>query len=110
MPHPEDHSFQCLLVPEDGHVRVCPSGELDIASVPILERQMRDALAGGAKQLLVDLRGLDFIDSTGLTLLVRWSQASANDGFDLALVRGEPRVQRLFTLTGLESVFSFAEE
>jgi anti-sigma B factor antagonist len=103
-------TFRCELIREDGHVRVAPHGELDLSTVPILDRRLREALDSGVRRVLVDLRELEFMDSTALTLLVRWSRASADDGFDLALVRGDPRVHRLFTLTGLESVFAFAEE
>jgi anti-sigma B factor antagonist len=91
-------------------VRVCPHGELDLSTVPLLEQRMREARDGGGRQLVVDLRGLEFLDSTGLTLLVRWGRDAAADGFDLALVRGKPRIHRLFELTRLESIFAFAEE
>jgi anti-anti-sigma factor len=102
--------FTCELFPEDGRVRLCPRGELDISTVPVVDQRLRDALDGGARRLVVDLRELDFMDSTALTLLVRWARGSAQDGYDLALIRGEPRVHRLFELTGLESVFAFAED
>ena len=55
----------------------------------------------------MDLRGLSFMDSTGLTLLTRWHNASRRDGFDFALVQGDERIARLFTLTGLHEYFTF---
>jgi anti-anti-sigma factor len=102
--------FQCELLHEDGRVRVRPRGELDISTVPILEGRLRDALGGGGRQLVVDLRELEFMDSTGLTLLVRWARGAAHDGYDLALIRGEPRVHRLFEITGLDATFVFADD
>jgi anti-anti-sigma factor len=99
--------FRCELVPEEGRVLVRLAGELDMSTVPILEARLREALGGGARRLVVDLRGLDFMDSTGLTLLVRWGLGAEQDGYDLALVRGEDRVHRLFELTGLDSRFTF---
>lgn len=101
-------SFRCEIVPEDGRVLVRLGGELDMSTVPILEARLREALDGGGRRLVVDLRGLDFIDSTGLTLLVRWGRGAEQDGYELALVRGEARVHRLFELTGLDSRFTFA--
>jgi anti-sigma B factor antagonist len=101
--------FRCELVPDDGRLLVRLAGELDISTAPILERRLREALDGGGRRLVVDLRGLDFLDSTGLTLLVRWGRGAEQDGYDLALVRGGPRVHRLFELTGLDEVFAFAD-
>ena len=72
-----------------------------------VERLLRQALDDGARRIVVDLRGLSFMDSTGITLLTRWNNASARDGFDLALVQGHERIARLFTLTGLDEYFTF---
>jgi anti-anti-sigma factor len=102
--------FRCDIVPDDGRVLVRLAGELDMSTVPILEERLRDALAHGGRRLVVDLRGLDFMDSTGLTLLVRWGRGAEQDGYELELVRGEPRVHRLFELTGLDSRFTFTSE
>jgi anti-sigma B factor antagonist len=99
--------FRCELVPENGRTLVRLGGELDMSTVPLLEERLREALAGGGRRLVVDLRGLDFMDSTGLTLLMRWGLGAAQDGYELALVRGEDRVHRLFEITGLDSRFTF---
>jgi anti-anti-sigma factor len=109
MPRTAPPPFRCEVVPDDGRVLVRLAGELDISTAPILERHLHEALGGG-RRLVVDLRGLDFMDSTGLTLLVRWGRGAEQDGYQLALVRGDPRVHRLFELTGLDGVFSFTEE
>jgi anti-anti-sigma factor len=91
-------------------VRVAPRGELDISTVPRFERRLSEALDGGARRLVIDLRELEFMDSTGLTVLVRWGRRATQDGYEIALVRGEPRVHRLFEITGLDSQFTFAED
>jgi anti-anti-sigma factor len=101
--------FRCEIVPEDGRVLVRLAGELDLSTAPLVEERLREALSRGGRQLVVDLRDLDFMDSTGLTLLVRWARGAERDGYDLALVRGEPRVHRLFELTGLDSAFTFTD-
>ena len=99
--------FRCELVPSDGRVLIRLAGELDINTVETLEACLREARDGGSRRIVVDLRGLDFMDSTGLTLLVRWGRGAEQHGYELALVRGEPRVHRLFELTGLDSQFTF---
>jgi anti-sigma B factor antagonist len=101
--------FRCQTVQDGSTVRLRPAGELDLSSVPQLEQSLRAALEGGAKHVVIDLRGLEFMDSTGLTLLMRWQRESRRDGFELALVRGDERIHRLFELTAMEPLFTFVE-
>jgi anti-sigma B factor antagonist len=90
----------------DGEVRVAPSGELDMSTVPELDSSLTEVCESG-RRLIVDLRGLEFMDSTGLSLLTRWSVAANRDGFSLALVAGNERIQRLFEITHLVTHFDF---
>jgi anti-sigma B factor antagonist len=108
--HTLPEPFRCELVPQqDGRVLVRLSGELDLSTVPILDRRLREALDDGGRRLVIDLRGLEFMDSTGLTMLLRWGRGAQQDGYELELVRGDARVHRLFELTGLDAVFAFAD-
>src|SRR6201999_393124 len=62
-PVPPDYvpkPFHCDVAHLDGAVRLSPRGDLDMGSVPILEERLRSALNGGGKQLVIDLRGLEF--------------------------------------------------
>jgi anti-sigma B factor antagonist len=101
--------FTCEVARDDGTARVRPVGELDISTAPVLEDQIRHAHSDGARHVVVDLRGLDFMDSTGLTLLARWSVGAAQDGYTFTLVPGSDRIQRLFSLTGLDEVLTFVD-
>jgi anti-sigma B factor antagonist len=101
-------SFSCNLVDAGSGVgRVELSGELDIATAPQLEQRLNEALSTGCRRVVVDLRGLSFIDSTGLVLLARWNLASRQDGFRLSLVQGDDRIRRVFELTGLAPEFAY---
>jgi anti-sigma B factor antagonist len=102
--------FHCDVAQSGATVRLSPRGELDMSSVPILEAKLREALESGGRRLVVDLRGLEFMDSTGLTLLTRWGREAERDGYDLALVRGDDRVHRLFELTTMVRFFTFLED
>jgi anti-sigma B factor antagonist len=82
-------------------VRLALSGELDIVSTPVLEKTMAELSASDAELVVVDLRGLQFMDSTGLHLLIQAQQQAHDLGRRFALVRGPDQVQRLFDLTGL---------
>lgn len=103
--------FYCRVEPDGaGTARLRPTGELDMGTAPVLHTHLTEARAAGSKRLIVDLSDLDFMDSTGLTLLTRWSLEAANDGFNLALIPGDDRIQRLFELTGLTTHFHFVDE
>jgi anti-sigma B factor antagonist len=99
--------FRCSTARHDGTALLRPAGELDLSSVPQLEASLKAALEAGARSLVVDLRGLEFVDSTGLTLLMRWQRESRRGDFSLALVRGDDRIHRLFELTSMDSLFTF---
>ena len=77
-------------------------GELDLASSPALEGELENVLQSNADTVILDLRELDFMDSTGLSVLVRAHQAAQEADRKLYLVRGPHQVQRLLTLTGLQ--------
>ena len=77
------------------------SGELDLASSPALEEELERVAQSDAQVVVVDLRNLEFMDSTGLSVLVRAHQRAEENGRRLGLVNGSQQVQRLLTLTGV---------
>ena len=85
---------------------VQPHGELDLATVETL----RAALDGieNAGRLVLDLRGLTFIDSAGLHLLVALHQRAQRDGFQLTLVAPVAPADRAIQLSGLDQELPFA--
>jgi anti-sigma B factor antagonist len=77
------------------------SGELDLASSPALEEELERVAQSDAQLVVVDLRSLEFMDSTGLSVLVRAHQRAEENGRRLGLINGSQQVQRLLTLTGV---------
>ncbi|MGI8713250.1 MAG: STAS domain-containing protein [Solirubrobacteraceae bacterium] len=80
---------------------IAVAGELDLASGPELEAQLHEISPSDTELVIVDLRELDFMDSTGLSIIVRAHQRLTGEGCELGLVRGSPQVQRLLDLTGV---------
>jgi anti-sigma B factor antagonist len=78
---------------------IAVSGELDLASSPALQEEMDRA--SDSDMMIIDLRELDFMDSTGLSVLVRAHQRAEEQGRRLAMVKGPQQVQRLLSLTGV---------
>lgn len=80
---------------------IAVAGELDLASGPELEAELERVAGPDTRLLVIDLSGLDFMDSTGLSIIVRAHQRLGGQGCELGLVRGSPQVQRLLDLTGV---------
>jgi anti-sigma B factor antagonist len=80
---------------------IAVSGELDLASSPALQEELDRVASSDTELLIIDLRELDFMDSTGLSVLVRAHQRSEEQGRRLAMVRGPQQVSRLLSLTGV---------
>jgi anti-anti-sigma factor len=81
-------------------------GELDLSTAPELERALETALEEAGSQILVDLTHCEFMDSTGVALIVRsWQRHDAGAGNGgtgrLALCCPAPQVERLLEVTGL---------
>lgn len=85
------------------------SGELDLVSSPELEHALNHALDSDAELVAVDLRRLEFMDSTGLHLLVQAQQRAQETGRRLVLIRGSEQVQRLFDLTGVAEILTIVD-
>ncbi len=93
----------------DGTVSVALQGELDLASAPQLEQQLRAIESRRPQRLIVDLAGLAFIDSTGLRLLLQADERCGRSGCELVLRPGDPSVQRVFDVTGALDVLRFED-
>jgi anti-anti-sigma factor len=85
------------------------SGELDLESADRVEQELSALRAAGSSDLVLDLRGLTFMDSTGLRLVIRWHIAARGNGFRFAIVPGADVVQRVFRLTGMEGEVAVAD-
>jgi anti-anti-sigma factor len=72
-----------------------------MVSGPVLERALQALPEPDLELIIIDLRRLEFMDSTGLHLLVQAQQQAEESGRRLALVRGGDQVQRLLDLSGV---------
>jgi anti-sigma B factor antagonist len=93
--------FRVDVRQEKGGTVIAVSGELDLASSPAFEAELDRVFGSDEPVVILDLRQLDFMDSTGLSVLIRAHQTAENADRRLWLVKGPPQVQRLLTLTGV---------
>ena len=84
-------------------------GELDLASSPSVEREIRDR-ERHSEILILDLRHVGFIDSTGLRVITSADARARAAGRRLVLVRGSDPVQRVFRITRLDRQLEFVDE
>ncbi len=101
--------FRVDIAPDRDAVRVCPVGELDLATVGRVGAHLDELAAAGFKRVVLDLRGATFLDSTGLRLIVGAHRSSADDGWELAIVPGPDVVQRVFDIAGLTAHLPFVD-
>jgi anti-anti-sigma factor len=96
MPPP---SFDIASVQHGGDLFVTITGELDLIATSQLETVLNRQRP--KQTIVVDLTGLDFIDSSGIrAILLLWKRAQA-EGFDLRLTSSTPEVMKAFELVGL---------
>jgi len=80
-------------------------GEVDIETSPALEEQLRSVLDQGHPSLLVDLAGVTFLDSTGLSVLIGGLRRCQDLGGELHLISPRPNVRKVLEVTGLMDTF-----
>lgn len=85
------------------------SGELDLASAPVLERELERPDIESASMLVLDLDGLEFLDSTGLQVLLSTHRRATEQGQQFAITRGSPQVQRLLDITRVAERLTIVE-
>ncbi len=102
--------FTVTVVPDRREVVVIPAGDLDLATVDRLDREIRELRAVGFDHVVLDLRQLEFLDSSGLRLLLSLRNTAKRAGHRLELVPGVSPVQRVFELTATRSLFDWRED
>jgi anti-sigma B factor antagonist len=106
---PPPDVFSCEVSRNGSSAWVHPAGDLDLDTVHRVESALADLRREGCGNLVLDLRGLTFMDSTGLRLVIRWHTAAEDEGFRFAVVPGPEVVQRVFRLTGMDAHLMLAE-
>jgi anti-sigma B factor antagonist len=86
---------------ENDRVVLYLSGELDLASAPLLQQEIDSPVLAGAAMVVLDLQQLEFVDSTGLRVLLVAHERSRERGQEFAMTPGSQQVQRLLSITGV---------
>jgi anti-anti-sigma factor len=92
----------------DGALVVAPAGEIDIATAPLVREALEDA-GREASVVVMDFRQVDFMDTSGLQLLIQERRHAEESGRGFAVVRGPSRVQRLLDIAGLTPMLTLVD-
>lgn len=109
-PAPRESHFGVLTMTSsrDGDVhRICLSGELDLASAASVDQEITRVEDTDARTIVVDLSGLDWVDSTGVRLLLSAQARTRTRSHRLAVVRARNDVQRVFDVCGVSDILPF---
>jgi anti-sigma B factor antagonist len=86
------------------------AGELDLGTVPQLEAELEAAESSSAGAVVLDLRDLTFMDSSGLRVILLAAERARGNGRRFALVRGPDAVNRVFEVTGTDAHLEIVED
>ena len=100
-----EETFAISVRHAEGATVVAVHGEIDIATAPQLREHLAAAIAGGTP-VVADLLGVTFLDSTALGALIGGLRASREVDVPLRLVVADPRILKVFQITGLDTVFT----
>ena len=92
----------------DGYAILSVRGEVDVYTAPKFRERLIELVSEGKYRIVVDLEGVDFLDSTGLGVLVgglKRLRSKEEEGGDLVLVCTQTRILKVFEITGLTKVF-----
>jgi anti-sigma B factor antagonist len=94
----------------ESHTRLALRGELDISSAPVLEEALGRVEESEPALLVLDLRALEFMDSTGLRTVVSADQRARAQNRRVAIVRGPEAVDRIFNVTRLDERLELVDD
>jgi anti-anti-sigma factor len=90
---------------DDAHRVLAVDGELDITTAPVLEREVNRCAVDGTEEIVIDLRDVAFIDSSGLRSLVVAKRMCDRRHVKLSLRDPSAHARRILDLTGLNRLF-----
>ncbi len=107
--HPAGEDFRISVRDDAGAPVVVVEGEVDVATAPSLRDELYRLIENGATWVVVDLSGMDFIDSTGLGVFVGALKRAREGGGGVELRGLKPSARKVFEITGLDSAFTIAD-
>jgi anti-sigma B factor antagonist len=107
LPDPSTRAlFRVEVQPDRERVIVAPHGEIDISTVDTLRTRIEELEQSGFEHLLLDLRGVEFLDTTGLRLIIEQTRRT---DVEFGVIPGAAPVQRVFEISGMLDSLPFVD-
>jgi anti-sigma B factor antagonist len=106
---PQNQALNVSVTADDTVYLIEPRGELDLATAPALQTEIERAEASDAREIVLDMSGLDSIDSTGIWVLIRAARRSRMSGDRLRFLRGTGQIERVMVLCRLHERLPFKD-
>ena len=100
----EARGFEAEVTERDGEAVVAVRGEVDVYTSPQLRERLEGVIAAGSHRIVLDLSGTDFIDSTGIGVIVGALKRLRGEGGELIVRSPNRAAARAFEVTGLTKV------
>lgn len=97
--------FDIHVSANDGHAVVTVKGDVDLYTAPVLEQQLTELVDDGAREIVVDVADMTFMDTTGLSVLVTTFRRLQPHEGRMSLRSPRPSVRKTLEITGLDAVF-----
>jgi anti-sigma B factor antagonist len=98
--------FETQVKEADGFPVIELTGEIDLSTSPVFKQRIYEIIESGKRDVIVDMNGLDFMDSTGLGVLVAALKKTRMEGGSIRLICNRNNILKVFTITGLDKVFA----
>jgi anti-sigma B factor antagonist len=102
-------NLQIEVVKAENYVQIAPIGEIDVYSAPSFKEELFSVIQDTNKDLVIDGEKLDYIDSTGLGVLIGGLKRMKEKGLSITITKLNPNVHKLFTITALDKPFGIVK-
>ena len=102
--------FEVEVERGEGNAVVRVSGEFDLAATDAVEGALLSVEDGKCGVIVLDLRGVTFLDSTGLRTITSADHRARDAGHELRIVRGPEQIQKLLYVTGMDKILPLVDD
>jgi len=103
-------NLQIEVKTAEDFVQIAPIGEIDVYSAPTFKEELFSVIQNTNKNLVIDGEKLDYIDSTGLGVLIGGLKRMKEKGLSITITGLNPNIHKLFTITALDKPFGIQRE
>jgi anti-sigma B factor antagonist len=103
-------AYEIEVERQDGSAVVKVAGEFDLAATEAVDKALMDVEDGTCGLVVLDLRGVTFLDSTGLRTITSADHRARDAGHELRIVRGPEQVQKLLYVTGMDKILPLVDD